>query len=70
MNSLVFRDFCIAVTATFRVLYVFVVMEHGDYEKTEGLYDAAHCPNRLSEIFSDNNIIRLVQIFAPYGLSI
>ena len=26
-----------------------------------------HCTNRLSVILSDNNIIRLVRIFAPYG---
>ena len=32
------------------------------------LYDVAHCPNRLSVILPDNNIIRLVRIFAPYAL--
>jgi len=37
----------------------------GDYEEMEGLYDRGHCSNRLSVISSDNNIIRLVRIFAP-----
>ena len=39
----------------------------GDYQEMKWLYDVAHCPNRLSAILSDNNIIRLVRIFAPYG---
>jgi hypothetical protein len=40
-----------------------------DYQEMERLYGGCHCTNRLSVIFSDNNIIRLVRIFAPYGLS-
>jgi hypothetical protein len=40
----------------------------GDYEEVEGLYDMGHCTNRLSIILCDNNIIRLVRIFAPYGV--
>jgi hypothetical protein len=36
----------------------------------ERLYGVCHCANRLSVIFIDNNIIRLVRIFAPYGVSI
>jgi hypothetical protein len=38
----------------------------GDYQQMKWLYDVAHCPNRLSVILPDNNIIRLVRIFAPY----
>jgi hypothetical protein len=34
----------------------------------EWLYDMGHCTNRLSVLLSDNNIIRLVRIFAPYGV--
>jgi len=40
----------------------------GNCDEVEGLYDVAHCTNRLSVILFDNNIIRLVRIFAPYGL--
>jgi hypothetical protein len=40
----------------------------GNYEEMERLYDVCHCANRLSVIFIDNNIIRPVRIFAPYGL--
>ncbi|MEN8106702.1 MAG: hypothetical protein ABFS22_01705 [Pseudomonadota bacterium] len=40
----------------------------GNYEEVEGLYDRGHCANRLSVILPDNNIIRFVRIFAPYGL--
>jgi len=39
----------------------------GNYEEMERLYDVCHCTNRISVIFSDNNIIRLVRIFAPYA---
>jgi hypothetical protein len=38
-----------------------------DYQEMERLYGGCHCANRLSVIFIDNNIIRLVRIFAPYG---
>jgi hypothetical protein len=37
-----------------------------NYEEVEGLYDRGHCQNRLAAILSDNNIIRLVRMFAPY----
>jgi hypothetical protein len=40
-----------------------------DYQEMERLYGVYHCTITLSLIFSDNNIIRLVRIFAPYGLS-
>ena len=39
-----------------------------NYEEVEGLYDRGHCQNRLAAILSDNTIIRLVRIFAPYGV--
>ena len=39
-----------------------------DYEEVEGVYDRGHCPNRIASIFSDNNILRLVRIFAPYAV--
>jgi len=39
----------------------------GDNQQMERFYDVAHCPNRLSVILPDNNIIRLVRIFALYG---
>jgi len=42
----------------------------GDYEEVEWLYDMGHCTNRLSVLLCDNNIIRLVRIFAPYDLPI
>ena len=38
----------------------------GDYKELKGLYDMDHCTNGLSVILPDNNIIRLVRIFAPY----
>ena len=38
----------------------------GNDEEVEGLCDMGHCANRLSVIFFDKNIIRLVRIFAPY----
>ena len=38
-----------------------------NYEEMERLYDIDHCTNRLSVIFCDNNIIRFVRIFSPYG---
>jgi hypothetical protein len=38
-----------------------------DCEEVERLYDIGHCANRLSIIMPDNNIIRFVRIFAPYG---
>jgi hypothetical protein len=40
------------------------------YGQVEGLYDIGHCTNRLSVIFSENNIIRLVRIFAPYEVQL
>lgn len=40
----------------------------GHYEEAEGLYDVTHCPIRSSVILSENNIIQLVRIFAPYGI--
>ena len=39
-----------------------------DYQEMERLYGVYHCTITLSLIFSDNNIIRLVRIFAPYGV--
>ena len=39
-----------------------------NYEEVEGLYDSGHCPNRLAAILSDDIIIRLVRIFAPYAI--
>ena len=38
-----------------------------NYEEVKGLYDRGNCQNRLAAILTDNNIIRLVRIFAPYG---
>ena len=40
-----------------------------DYQEMERLYGGCHCANRLSVIFIDSNIMRLVRIFAPYGHS-
>ena len=39
----------------------------GDYKEMERLYCIRHSTNRSSLILFDNNIIRLVRIFAPYG---
>jgi len=39
----------------------------GDYEEVGELNYMDHCTNRLSSNLSDNNIIRFVRIFAPYG---
>jgi hypothetical protein len=39
----------------------------GDYKEMERLYCVRHSTNRLSLILFDNNIIRLVRIFAPYA---
>ena len=50
-----------------RLLVAFKPTGQGDYEEVEGLYDMGHCTHRLSVILSDNNIIRLVRIFAPYA---
>ena len=41
----------------------------GNYEEMERMYDVCHCTNRLSIILPDNDIIRLVRIFAPYDRS-
>jgi hypothetical protein len=38
-----------------------------DHKEMERLYNVRHGANRLSAILSDNYIIRLVRIFAPYG---
>ena len=51
-----------------RLLLAVMPAGQRDYEEAEGLYDRGHCPNRLAAILSDNNIIRLVRIFAPYGV--
>ena len=40
----------------------------GDYKEMERLYCVRHSTNRLSLILFDNNIIRLVRVFAPYAL--
>jgi len=42
----------------------------GNYQEVERLYDMGHCTNRLSVILFNNNIIRLVQFFAPYAVFI
>ena len=39
----------------------------GNYDEVERLYGVCHCTNNLAAIFFDNNIMRLVRIFAPYG---
>ena len=41
--------------------------DQGVGQKLERMYDVRHCQNRLSVILFDNNIIRFVRIFAPYG---
>ncbi len=41
----------------------------GDYNEVERLDGDCHCTNRLYVILFDNNIIQLVQIFAPYAKS-
>jgi hypothetical protein len=38
-------------------------------EEMERLYNRCHSSNRLSVILPNNNIIRFVRIFAPYGSS-
>ena len=43
--------------------------DQGNYQDVERLHDMGHCTNRLSVILPNNNIIRLVRVFAPYGLS-
>jgi len=42
----------------------------GNYQEADRLYDMGHCTNRLSVNLRSNNIIRLVRVFAPYGLCI
>jgi len=42
----------------------------GTYEEMERLCSVSHCTNHLSVILVDNNIIRLVRIFAPYELEL
>ena len=39
-----------------------------DDQKLKGMYDVRHCKNRLTVILFDNNIIRIIRIFAPYGV--
>jgi hypothetical protein len=48
-----------------RLLMAVKSADQSDYEEMESLYDVCHCTNRLSVILLDNNIIRLVRIFAP-----
>lgn len=48
---------CIAVKAA----------DHGDDLEMASLYGVFHCTNNLPIRLIDNNIIRLVRIFAPYG---
>jgi len=42
----------------------------GNYDEMERLYSVFHCTNNLAVISFNNNIIRLVLIFAPYGVKI
>ena len=39
----------------------------GNYQELERLHDMGHWTNRLSIILPNNDIIRLVRVFAPYG---
>jgi len=40
----------------------------GNDQEVERLHDRGHWTNRLSVILPNNNIIRLVRIFAPYAI--
>jgi len=42
----------------------------GDYQQIGGLYDIHHRTETLFAMSFHNNIIRLVRIFAPYGITV
>ena len=56
-------------TASDGLLMAVTLAGQGNYQEVERLHDVGHWTNRLSVILPNNNIIRLVRIFAPYGLS-
>jgi hypothetical protein len=41
----------------------------GNCDEVERLYGVSHCTNKLSVILLDNNVIRFVRVFAPYGIT-
>ena len=55
-------------TASDGLLMAVTLAGQGNYQEVERLHDVGHWTNRLSVILPNNNIIRLVRIFAPYGV--